>query len=93
MAYGQTVEWTLDNQSSHNINYIYLSSPDAEDWGEDILGEGYIVAAGESSKVTISDTEGNCIFDLQLIMSTKQVIEDLAVDLCGGSTYTLSDKQ
>jgi hypothetical protein len=88
----QALEFTLDNKSSHNILYIYLSDPAAADWGDDILGAGYLFPAGNTGKVTINDAADRCEFDVQFILDSKQVIEETGLNLCGGVTYTLSDK-
>jgi hypothetical protein len=90
-SYAQSVEFTLDNKSSHNILYIYLSDPAAADWGDDILGEGYLFPAGTTGKVTINDAGDRCEFDVQFILDSKQVIEESGLNVCGGVTYTLSD--
>jgi len=93
VAQAQSLEFTLDNQSSHNINYIYLSTPDAAEYGDDILGDTAVVPAGVSGTVTITDAGDQCEFDIQFVLDTKQVIEELGVTLCGGVTYTISDNQ
>ena len=91
LAQAQDLPWTLVNNSSHNVNYIYLSTPDADEWGDDILGEAAVVPAGATGTVTISNAGDQCEFDIQFVMDTKQVIEELGVTLCGGVTYTLAD--
>lgn len=92
-AQAQEVKWTLDNKSSHNVNYIYLSTPDAEEWGDDILGEADVVPAGQSATVTIGDSAGSCDFAVMFVMDTKQSITEDSINLCDGATYTLTDSQ
>jgi hypothetical protein len=92
IAQAEPLEFTLDNTSSHNILYIYVSTPDSEEWGDDILGENYLFPAGTSGKVTIGDAAGKCEFDLQFILDSKQTIVQSGVSLCGGVTDTISDK-
>ena len=91
-AHAQNLDFTLDNQSSRNINYIYLSTPDAAEWGDDILGDTAVVPAASSGTVTITNAGDQCEFDIQFVLDNKQVIEELGVTLCGGVTYTISDK-
>ncbi|MEO5804959.1 hypothetical protein [Devosia sp.] len=93
IAHADPLAFTLDNKSSHNILYIYLSTPDATDWGDDILGDNVLVPAGESGTVTIKDAAGQCDFAMEFILDTKQVITETSVSLCDNATYTLSDSQ
>lgn len=91
-ALAEPLEFTLDNKSSHNILYIYVAASNSEEWGEDLLGEGFLFPAGTTGKVTIANADGECSYDLQFILDTKQKVEESGVDLCNGVTYTLSDK-
>lgn len=91
LAHADPLEFTLDNKSSHNILYIYLSTPDAEEWGDDILGDDYLFPAGNTGKITINDAQGKCEFDVQFILDSKQTITQSGVNLCGGVTDTISD--
>lgn len=90
-AWAQAVEFTLDNRSSHNILYVYLSDPGAAEWGDDLLGDSYVVPAGTASTVTINDAGERCEFDVQFILDTKRIIEETSLNLCGGVTYALSN--
>lgn len=91
LAHAAPLEFTLDNKSSHNILYIYLSTPDSEEWGDDILGDDYLFPAGNTGKITISDAQDKCEFDIQFILDSKQTITQSGVNLCGGVTDTISD--
>lgn len=91
IAHAEPLEFTLANKSSHNILYIYLSTPEAEEWGDDVLGDDYLFPAGNTGKITIGDAGGLCKFDMQFILDTKQTIIESGIDLCGGATYTLTD--
>ena len=92
VAMATDLTWTLENNSSHNVNYIYLSQPTLDEWGDDILGDDTVVLAGTTGTVTISDVGDACEFDIQLVMDTKQVAEHLAQDICSGLTLTISDQ-
>lgn len=91
-AMAKDLTWTLENTSSHNVNYIYLSRPDLDEWGDDILGDDVVVPAGTTGTATVTDVGDDCEFDIQIVMDTKQVTEHLAQDLCSGLTITISDQ-
>ncbi|HEY88981.1 MAG TPA: hypothetical protein G4N98_04495 [Thermoflexia bacterium] len=38
----------VENFSDYDVCYIYISSTDAEEWGEDWLGDGQTITSGES---------------------------------------------
>ena len=45
-ATAQTVEFTVINNSSYDLHYFYTTPSNQDSWGEDLLGETGILAAG-----------------------------------------------
>jgi hypothetical protein len=81
--------FALTNDSSANLQELYVSASDADAWGDDILGRD-ILAAGESGDVTITDGMETCAYDLRFVMDNGNTIEGSA-DLCETNSFTMHD--
>lgn len=82
-----TVEFTVLNQSSAAICYLYLYPSGSEDWGPDQLGES-VINAGESFTV-FGIPPGS--YDLQVQSCDDASLEDTGLDLTGDFEYTITD--
>jgi hypothetical protein len=91
-AFAQELVFTLDNQSSGDINELYVSTLDSNSWEEDILGQD-VLAAGEQATVTISNTDGRCEFDVRLVYDDGSITDERKINLCDleDSTYAVTD--
>ena len=54
------------NQTSQPIRYFYASTPDINNWEEDILGRDHI-AVGETFEIDVDDGTGACVFDFKAV--------------------------
>jgi hypothetical protein len=81
--------FTLINNSSQPLNNLYVSLPEAAEWGDDILGVD-VLGVGETGTVTIADGQDVCAYDLQFVMDNEAIVEGTA-DLCETNVFTLTD--
>lgn len=88
-AFAEDLAFILVNNASQPLSNLYVSLPEAEDWGDDILGVD-VLAPGEMATVTITDGAEVCAFDMQFVMENAASIEGTA-DLCENDTFTLTD--
>ena len=88
-AFAEDLVFNLSNESSLNLQELYVSASDAEAWGEDILGRD-VLASGEAGDVTISDGRDVCSYDMRFVMDNGSTIEGSA-DLCENSAFTIND--
>lgn len=88
-ALAENLVFDLTNASSANLQELYVSSADSDDWGDDILGQD-ILAAGEAASVTIADGDTVCTYDLQFVMDNGVTLEGSA-DLCATNQFTITD--
>lgn len=88
-AWAEDLAFTLVNNASQPLSNLYVSLPEAGDWGDDILGVD-VLAPGEMATVTIADGAEVCSYDLQFVMENEASIEGTA-DLCANDTFTLTD--
>ena len=88
-AFAEDLVFNLANESSLNLQELYVSASDAEAWGEDILGRD-VLASGEAGDVTISDGRDVCSYDMRFVMDNGSTIEGSA-DLCENSAFTIND--
>jgi hypothetical protein len=68
----------LVNRSSRPIQQVYVSPSDADQWGDDRLGEGSI-SIGDSRSIGY---RGPCTADLRVVFDNGAAEERRALDLC-----------
>ena len=88
-ALAKDLVFDLTNHSSANLQELYVSAPDTDEWGEDILGRD-VLAVDEAADVTIPNGTDTCTFDLRFVMDTGNIIEGSA-DLCTTNSFTITD--
>ena len=88
-ALAEDLVFSLINDSSANLQELFVSASAADSWGEDILGMD-VLAAGENGDVTITDGMETCSYDLRFVMDNGNTIEGSA-DLCTTNEFTITD--
>jgi len=77
----EPVSFTLHNNTSHDLNSLYISVVSTDEWEEDIFGDG-ILEAGDSVEVTIDDDLEDCEYDLKAVFSSGEEVLVGSVDFC-----------
>ena len=54
-AFAEDLQFTLINNASQPLTNLYISLPEADEWGDDILGVD-VLGVGETGTVTITVT-------------------------------------
>jgi hypothetical protein len=81
------VELVIDNKSSFEICYAYVSPVGAKNWGEDDLGDQKL-QPGSSASITIAAGA----YDILTLDCNEEIItEDRDLDIPADSTYTVTD--
>jgi len=88
-AFAGDVQFDLINNSSSDLQEMYISPVDTDTWGEDILGTD-VLAVGESGVVTIAGVTEVCDFDLRFVMTSGDELEREA-NICEMASFTLTD--
>lgn len=88
-AVAEDLQFTLINNASQPLTNLYISLPESEEWGDDILGVD-VLGVGETGVITIADGADVCAYDLQFVMENEAMIEGTA-DLCETTEFTLTD--
>jgi hypothetical protein len=88
-AFAEDLQFTLTNNASQPLANLYISLPESDEWGDDILGVD-VLGVGETATVTITDGADICAYDLQFVMENEAMIEGTA-DLCETNEFTLTD--
>ncbi|SDB30837.1 hypothetical protein [Belnapia rosea] len=76
---------TLLNGFSRTVQQAFLSPADADDWGEDVLGDA-VIAPGARQAVTL---QGGCQADLRIVFDTDAAEERRDIDICALGTIAL----
>jgi serine protease Do len=82
------VDFTISNESSYEVWYVFLSPLEAQNWGQDELGEDEIIEPGGESTVKIA----NGTYDMLLADSDGNTLyEEWEMDISENMTFTLTD--
>ena len=89
-ALADNADFTLVNATGYPISEFFVSPPNADNWGPDILGKHTIVN-GESWKVTFPKAGDNCAQDLRITFEDdNSKVNWSSVDLCSLDKLTLT---
>ncbi|MGV8988285.1 MAG: hypothetical protein ACOH2H_18595 [Cypionkella sp.] len=88
-VFAEDLEFTLINNSSHDITEMYLSPHEQDSWGENILNVD-MVAAGTQGSISITDGEEVCDYDMRFVTADGATVEDTQ-DMCKLGSFTLHD--
>jgi hypothetical protein len=81
-------DFVLHNQTGVEINSLYVSPHDSDDWEEDILGQDTL-ASGESLKISFDDRDKNVHWDLKVTDKQGNSLEWEDLNLLEISELTL----
>ena len=88
-AMAENLEFTLINNSSHDITEMYLSPHEKDTWGENILSVPS-VGAGTQGTISITDGETVCDYDMRFVTADGATVE-ATQDMCKLGSFTLND--
>jgi hypothetical protein len=89
-AFADPRDFELNNNSSVDIAYVYVSPSAADDWGDDIMGTD-VLPAGQSVNVTFRKFDGEtCNYDVKVVGVGGEEGYLYKVDLCSVSHVTFS---
>lgn len=88
-ALAEDLVFDLINDSSANLQELYVSAHEADNWGADILGRD-VLEAGADGNVTISDGKATCDYDMRFVMDNGNTIDGTA-NLCETNSFTIHD--
>jgi hypothetical protein len=88
-AFAEDLEFTLINNSSHEITEMYLSPHEQNTWGENILSVPS-VAPGTEGTISVTDGEQVCDYDIKVVVAAGASAE-VTQNLCEMSTFTVND--
>jgi hypothetical protein len=84
-------DFTLVNNSSVDISFVYVSPTSVDDWGDDVMGTDTL-SSGSSVDISFSKFDASlCSYDIKVVGSGGEQGFLYKVDLCSVSTVTFSD--
>jgi hypothetical protein len=90
IAFAEDLTFTLYNETSATLMYLYISPTNVDDWEEDVLGND-ILDPGESGEVTIADDRRTCIYDILGVFDDGDQVEDYKINLCTLGSYSFTE--
>jgi hypothetical protein len=82
-------DFTLRNKTGYQIDNVYLSKPNQDSWGSDVMGRGNVLEDDASTDITFHDSARGCHWDLKVMYHDKDTASWTNLNLCEISTVTL----
>ena len=86
---GYEQDVTIINDTGYNIWYVYISSEEADSWGDDRLGDE-VILDGDSFDFCMPGFGNNCIFDVKIVDSDGDAYIKMGVNLCSSDSLSFS---
>ncbi len=88
---GDIRDFRLHNHTSWDIGFVYVTTVDSSDWGNDVLG-GQILYSGQDVDIISSGQVGTCYYDIRVEGFGGEYGEMDSVDLCTTSDVEFYDQ-
>jgi hypothetical protein len=85
-ARAESPDFTLVNSTGYTISEVYVSRPNNDDWGKDVMGKNEL-DDGEGAKITFNTDA--CRWDLKVVYDDDDTAVWGNVDLCKIRKLTL----
>ena len=89
-AFADERDFTLHNNSSVDIYYVYVSPSSSNFWGDDVLGED-VLPSGDEVDITFDDPRKTCVWDVKAVSHDGSMGYIYNVDLCSVSDVYFHD--
>lgn len=83
-----TQDFRLVNETGYQIDYVYVSSVDTQDWEEDVMGDDAL-PTGDWVDIVFEGGADECLWDLKAIYNDGEEAVWGGIDLCAVSQITL----
>lgn len=72
LAYADHLNFTLYNETSKSIHYLYVSAARSDKWGRDILGTD-VLKSGQYTRITFPNqtSDSPCIYDIKVVFADR----------------------
>lgn len=91
----EPAEFTLVNDTDRPLLEFYVSPPEDEVWGENLIPEDSYIIEGGEVQVTIDDGRPDCAYDIKGVFGPSEdgsvgegELVQSNVEICDGTTYT-----
>jgi hypothetical protein len=88
-AYAAQQDFTLINNSGHDVLTLNVSPSSQDSWGPDILGVD-ILPNGESVDISFDRDEEECVWDIRVTYDDGDTGDWRGFNLCETTTVTLT---
>ena len=89
-AFADERDFTLHNNSSVDIYYVYVSPSTSGFWGEDVLGKD-VLPSGNEVDIQFDDPRVTCVWDIKAVAHDSSAGYVYKVDLCSVSDVYFHD--
>ena len=86
--------FNVHNESSMDIEYLFVSNSGDEKWGKDVLGDNVVMERGEMGTITVTTDSDACLYDIKAVAADGKTSAELyQVNLCENQEVTFFDTQ
>jgi hypothetical protein len=91
-AFADVRDFTLTNDSSVDIAFVYVSPSGVDSWGSDAMGTD-ILPSGQSVSMNFAGSDdAACTYDIKVVGTQGEAGYLYKVDLCSVSQVSFGDK-
>ena len=78
----------VQNNTSVNLNYLYISESSLDTWGADVLGPEQILPPGNYIDIIFNDPDPSvCIYDFRGEFADGDVVEEYSFNVCSNEAF------
>jgi hypothetical protein len=81
-------DFKVVNRTGYQIDSVFLSTPNDNDWGADVMGQGSL-GDGESANISFTKGTQACKWDMKVVYNDNDSAVWKALDLCQISKVSL----
>ena len=87
-------DFWIENNTSVDLTYLYVSESSLDNWGEDVLGPDQVLIPGTSLDISFGNPDPQvCIYDIRGEFADGDVVEKFRVNVCSSSSYEFYETQ
>ena len=90
-ASAEDLSFELINNSSSDITEFHVSDPSDDTWSDNLMPSVYVLPAGYTVDVNITDGEDHCEYDIRATFEDGSEYEEYGVDVCDLGEWTFTD--
>jgi hypothetical protein len=81
-------DFALVNRTGYTIDEVYVSSTNANNWGDDLMGDNSL-EDGQILNVRFAKNNAECVYDIKVVYDDEEKAEFRGINLCQVSRVSI----